>query len=74
MCRKRGVECRSTATALRDGLDRAVDRQARGFVLMLFNILFQFTLHLWTGSGLSIAGSELLLHRNSCMAAFMSQA
>jgi len=51
-----------------------VDRQAWGFVLMLFNILFHFTLQFWTGSGLSIAGSDLLLHCNSCMAAFMSQA
>ncbi|CDX57364.1 hypothetical protein MPL1032_210095 [Mesorhizobium plurifarium] len=48
---KARVKRRRASTALRDRFNRTVNRQAGGFILMLFNILFHFTLQLRTGSG-----------------------
>ena len=51
VCGKAHVERRRASATLRDRFNRTMNRQAGGFVLMLLNILFHFSLQLRTGSG-----------------------
>jgi hypothetical protein len=73
------VKRRRASTALRDRFDRTVNGQAGGFVLMLLNILFHFTLQLRTGSGLGVPPAHRyaamqLLHGNIYESSLIYQA